>query len=1094
MTGTQVLLVSLLLSPYVLFSANSRHVPASADAPMSIRVLRSLKEKYKDLLRTIETERRTDGSTEVETTFVYACVGLEDEMKNMKVDVEKHKAKNNELEVENLHLKKKLRDEVASNRQTGYETALRIAEMQLKLTGWIDQMGFKTIKISKLTLEAFSKYVEFKDLEIKIKKAKDSKTISEFQTQLEKKKKELSVAEQELIAAGGSTDLVKQVISLQDKIHELESSEADEDVLEQIAELKSQLEKKQEELKSKGGSDESSALIPEIVASQDDILKIYIKMQTLTDQSKSKLTELETQLKEKNRQLNRLRESSDSSASADIAKLEKEVRKLEGKMEDERRDKASTIKGLEKALKEKKDLLQGKIKDLQDDHNTDYDLILKILTQQLRLEEAQSASCSGQPDTDHLLAGVQRRLAAKEEEIQSLEGQNKRLQKQLEEKSEQFSGLSNKIKAAQKELKEKSELLAATEEEKSKQKLKLQEKMEENAKLKISITVLEKSKAETEDSCASLKERYTDLKTKFEEDMTQIEGVPKLIIKMNMLNSEIETLKREIDRESGDKKELKRRLENKKKELEEAEKDLGNRSPSSKAIKELVAVIRERVKEEPENIQDYLKQISDLEKELDERIAALGDKEAENVQAMIKMMALQDEVTQMKSKLSKVKKDTSQRIAEKESELERKRQEINQMKAADCERSEKRKEEIATLEREARELEAQLKRLKDSAQRDIAALEKRLKERERDLKANTEKLQSVDEKNGELLAKTIKMQDEMNALMNGEKDLKQRTADEISDLKSQLQVKEQVITTLKAANKDLMSSAEEAKECAVLKTRNEDLQRELGKKDKDLSKMQKERDEALSSQKEAEDDLKKLKQTSAALENEKNNLQDSLNIKEKENQSLKDKVEDFEKMKKKDEENAVHIAQPAIDPDTAHPKLQLSHSNSEMKLLETALNVPEGPARYNRVIGALASTGFDKGRQYWEVGVAGKPCYTLGVAGETAPREGAITFDPKNQYWTLMLTRTDILSTAQRKKTKLREVGQAKPRKIGVLIDFKKKEIAFYDAGAKALLHTFSNIEVKSKLFPFMSTCEDTEEGSPPMVFNAVASVDWLKS
>lgn len=165
-----------------------------------------------------------------------------------------------------------------------------------------------------------------------------------------------------------------------------------------------------------------------------------------------------------------------------------------------------------------------------------------------------------------------------------------------------------------------------------------------------------------------------------------------------------------------------------------------------------------------------------------------------------------------------------------------------------------------------------------------------------------------------------------------------------------------------------------------------------------------------------------------------------------------------------------------------------------MRLLVTPLNVPDGPARYNYIKGALASIGFDKGRQYWEVGVVGKHCYVLGVAADTASRKGNLQIRPKNQYWTLMLSRSDILKAYDAKVTTVREAGKAKPEKIGVLIDFKKKDISFYDSGSRTHLYTFKNVEVKSKLFPFLSTCEDTDMGSPPLVFNRGVSADWIKS
>ncbi|XP_063075929.1 cingulin-like protein 1 [Engraulis encrasicolus] len=337
------LLLALLLSPSLLH-INCRHVGTAKETPALARGTRSLRDKYKDLFKVIETERYSDDNVEVETTFITACVGLEAEVKALKGRVEEVKAQNKDLDNKNFDLKKKLRDEQERNRQTGYEALLRVAEMQLKVSGWIDQMGPKTVKISKLTLQVMSKYLDYKNLEMKIGKTEDSSKLSAMRKELEQKKRELTQAEQELMASGRASNLVIQIVTLQKKIHELESKGSDdesilkqiadlkkeleektaeltssggsdvstvliiqivtlqkkiheleskgsddESILKQIADLKKELVEKTAELTSSGGSDVSTVLIPQIVASQDDILELYNKIKTLKTQSKDKI-------------------------------------------------------------------------------------------------------------------------------------------------------------------------------------------------------------------------------------------------------------------------------------------------------------------------------------------------------------------------------------------------------------------------------------------------------------------------------------------------------------------------------------------------------------------------------------------------------------------------------------------------------------------------------------------------------------------------------------------------------------------------------------------------------------------------------------
>ncbi|XP_041949464.1 golgin subfamily A member 4-like isoform X1 [Alosa sapidissima] len=852
---------------------------------------------------------------------------------------------------------------------------------------------------------------------------------TELRKELEAKMIELKKAEEELGAKSPAATQIKELIAV---IHTTSSSTAEnnEEYLKRITALEDELDEKIAALQGKE-SEKIQTMIT-VMKQQNEIAMLKDRLSKVKKEASKEIAVIKDQLAKKRQEINKMIIDNCGGAGKrkeEIAALELEASALEAKLTKLQQAKDKEIAELMKRLQKVEGDLDSSSDKLQSLDKERGKLITKMIAMQDKMDQLISNDKDLKEKTSEVIADLNKQNSIKDEEI---------------------------------------------------------------AKLKAENEASEKSKQEVINSCATVKQQYTELKTKADKNIKQIEGIPRLILQINRLSADAERLRKAIEHHTGDKTELKMELEKTKEELKKVEEELGLKSPAATQIKELIAVIREKAALKPEDNEEYRNRIAELEAELDEKIVELQGKESEKIQAMIKVMQQQDEITQLKDRLSKVKKDTSKKITELDTALQKKRQEINAMKAEDC-KTGKFKVEIDALEREAADLESKLKQLKQSSENKIADLMRRLIQKEDEIKASSGKLETLDKKYGALTVKAIEMENKMNTLLNDDKDLQEKTADEIADLKKQLQEKDKENAKLKAENDELRGSAkEEAKDCAQLRVQHEDMKKQLNRKDEDIATLESAKGKVLGLLTEKEAALKVQQEKANALEAEKKQLQQSLKKKEEVTKELQKKVDDF--VKQIAAENAVHISQPAIDPDTAHPKLQLSHSNTQIKLLQTALNVPEGPARYNHVIGALASTGFDKGRQYWEVGVAGKPCYILGVAGETAPRKGAITFDPKNQYWTLMLTRTDILSTAQRKKTKLREVGQAKPRKIGVLIDFKKKEIAFYDAETKALLHTFSNIEVKSKLFPFMSTCEDTEEGSPPMVFNAVASVDWLKS
>ncbi|XP_041949475.1 GRIP and coiled-coil domain-containing protein 2-like isoform X2 [Alosa sapidissima] len=1076
--------------------------------------------KIKNILSIIIQKGKT--MEESNERYLQQIDELENELNEM---IDKFKGKedeNTKLLIKIMSLEEDVTSLQRRISKTKQESTKRIKEIQTQLDQKYKEIkDVKAMNCGNMKERVAELEKEAKKLELDLAKEKQTaeNEIKELEKRLTEKKKQLQINSQKLISVdsengelklklvametemttviSGSKDLEERsaviIKSLKEKLKvKVEENDQLQNTVTALEQSKKEIEgscttikKQYTDLKTKfdenmNKMEDIPKLILRINMLSSTIARLQLEMKNLSGDK----TELRKELEAKMIELKKAEEElgAKSPAATQIKELIAVIHTTSSSTAENNEEYLKRITALEDELDEKIAALQGK-------ESEKIQTMITVMKQQNEIAMLKDRLSKVKKEASKEIAELMKRLQKVEGDLDSSSDKLQSLDKERGKLITKMIAMQDKMDqliSNDKDLKEKtSEVIADLNKQNS-------IKDEEIAKLKAENEASEKSKQEVINSCATVKQQYTELKTKADKNIKQIEGIPRLILQINRLSADAERLRKAIEHHTGDKTELKMELEKTKEELKKVEEELGLKSPAATQIKELIAVIREKAALKPEDNEEYRNRIAELEAELDEKIVELQGKESEKIQAMIKVMQQQDEITQLKDRLSKVKKDTSKKITELDTALQKKRQEINAMKAEDC-KTGKFKVEIDALEREAADLESKLKQLKQSSENKIADLMRRLIQKEDEIKASSGKLETLDKKYGALTVKAIEMENKMNTLLNDDKDLQEKTADEIADLKKQLQEKDKENAKLKAENDELRGSAkEEAKDCAQLRVQHEDMKKQLNRKDEDIATLESAKGKVLGLLTEKEAALKVQQEKANALEAEKKQLQQSLKKKEEVTKELQKKVDDF--VKQIAAENAVHISQPAIDPDTAHPKLQLSHSNTQIKLLQTALNVPEGPARYNHVIGALASTGFDKGRQYWEVGVAGKPCYILGVAGETAPRKGAITFDPKNQYWTLMLTRTDILSTAQRKKTKLREVGQAKPRKIGVLIDFKKKEIAFYDAETKALLHTFSNIEVKSKLFPFMSTCEDTEEGSPPMVFNAVASVDWLKS
>lgn len=179
-----------------------------------------------------------------------------------------------------------------------------------------------------------------------------------------------------------------------------------------------------------------------------------------------------------------------------------------------------------------------------------------------------------------------------------------------------------------------------------------------------------------------------------------------------------------------------------------------------------------------------------------------------------------------------------------------------------------------------------------------------------------------------------------------------------------------------------------------------------------------------------------------------------------------------------------------FDPDTANPRVVLSADNTEMSTTDSVQNVPDHPGRFDVTLGVLGATGYSTGRHYWEVSVAGKNCFLIGMASESSPRKGSLVFNPTNGFWTIVLNKQGQYRALDRRAVTI--LTQRQPLTLGILLDYKKGQISFYDSGARSHLYTFVGQRFTDKIYPFINFCVDADNPNP-IVLLAPGSVDWIK-
>lgn len=179
-----------------------------------------------------------------------------------------------------------------------------------------------------------------------------------------------------------------------------------------------------------------------------------------------------------------------------------------------------------------------------------------------------------------------------------------------------------------------------------------------------------------------------------------------------------------------------------------------------------------------------------------------------------------------------------------------------------------------------------------------------------------------------------------------------------------------------------------------------------------------------------------------------------------------------------------------FDPDTAHARILLSAGDTEMSTAAREQNVPNLPGRFDVALAALGSPGFSSGRQYWEVSIAGRLCFQIGMASESSPRKGALSFRPSTGYWTIVLNKQGVYKAFDKRVVTLRV--RTHPITFGILLDYKKGQISFYDAGARSHLYTFTGQRFTDKIYPFVLYCVEEHDNRSPITLLPPASIDWI--
>ncbi|XP_069771440.1 E3 ubiquitin-protein ligase TRIM69-like [Narcine bancroftii] len=174
----------------------------------------------------------------------------------------------------------------------------------------------------------------------------------------------------------------------------------------------------------------------------------------------------------------------------------------------------------------------------------------------------------------------------------------------------------------------------------------------------------------------------------------------------------------------------------------------------------------------------------------------------------------------------------------------------------------------------------------------------------------------------------------------------------------------------------------------------------------------------------------------------------------------------------------------SLDPQTAHPWLQLSDDLTSVMVGSSRQPVSDSPARFDVCVSVLAKEGFVGGTHYWEVEVRHKTKWDLGVAFESINRKGDIALNPENGYLVLSLSNSNQCCALTSAAPTLLPLTEPLNR-IGIHLDYEGGQLSFYNASNLSHLYTFTETFTE-RVFPFFCPClNDTGDNGAPLSIRA---------
>ncbi|XP_044075176.1 protein MLP1 [Siniperca chuatsi] len=935
------------------------------------------------------------------------------------------------LTVTDLHNQLRNLDKEQRNNNTSFLTITQLREqLKAKMTQHShDQAEIKVLQIQLHAKGAEHAKAQAEVRELQRKLRLKNEKCSGLEEKYEQVKTEYEQTIVDLKRTGNDkAALILNVINLHDELKTLSALISTTKDPERISELQRQLEEKQEELNSK------TADIERLIANPKIILTIIELQNEIWDLEKTAANS--DRVKELQNRVDGLITEIDAAAMLKIMTLQSQVGQLQRQLSDLQKLETSQATQLINDLTTTKKELQKYVNELNEKNQTNARLILTVT------------------DLHNQLRNLDKE---KNNVIQTASAASIKLREQLKAKVEEHSRNQAEIKALQNQLNQ------------------------------------------TEAQCSSYEQKLQELQNDLDAKLTDLQSksdtVTSLALQVSTLTLQVEELKRQLQNTQSETKikELQKIIDEKTNELAKKTEALKAKSAQPQRILQIIAIQTEIEKLAIVATNDtHYNKIRALQDHLNYLIEGIQDENSENTQLIFKILARQDEIAKLRKQKEAQIQAELEKIKDLENELEDVRNQIKQktllLHSSDT-RIANLSAEIMELHKKIKPLEVKISDLKGENAQNLEEYKKRLDLTKRQLQDSELLLKETDANNFKLI---MEIADLRAQLTKTQKKASKAIQKNINELEQEIQAQQRENRKLENANKDLEAEVNILNiRCSDANTRCDHLQRQLQQSQEDLNHLQKEYNNLERQLQQGQDNVHYLQQQLHEKDSRLSQLQQELEEQTREYNKLQDNYKNLQNKLIDEEDKTIIAWKMAFDPNTANPRIALSDDNTVMSTTAEMQNVPELPGRFDVVLAVLGSTGFSSGRRYWEVSVAGKLCYHLGMASESIQRKGSMAFNPTNGFWTIVLNKQGQYRAID--KIPVIIPVQTQPLTLGILLDYKKGQISFYDAGARSHMYSFVGQSFTDKIFPFINFCVEDVDSQIPIVLLAPGPTDWIK-